>query len=109
VTAKHLVGISGQADQDLLESGATGKSVNRLAQSAKKRNIHVRILSDCQCLCTTMYRIDPQHLLWVLDNLAEGQAVNAVRVAPETRQGSLLSLERMLQITAQATTTAPAG
>ena len=32
--------------------------VTRLAREAKERGVHVRILSDCQCLCTTMYRID---------------------------------------------------
>ena len=73
--------------------------VMRLAREAAQRNVHVRILSDCQCLCTTMYRIDPQHLLWVLDNLAEDRVVNQVRVDDETRQWALVSLQRMLDIT----------
>jgi quinolinate synthase len=46
--------------------------VTRLAREAAIRGVHVRILSDCQCLCTTMYRIDQPHLLWVLDNLVGG-------------------------------------
>lgn len=74
--------------------------VNRLADEAAKRGVSVRILSECQCLCTTMYRIDPQHLLWVLDNLAEGRIVNQIKVHPEARKWSLLALERMLDITA---------
>ncbi|HVT80275.1 MAG TPA: quinolinate synthase, partial [Phycisphaerae bacterium] len=45
--------------------------VNRLAQQFPDK--HIMILSECQCLCTTMYRIDPPHLLWVLDNLVEGR------------------------------------
>ncbi|MBY0261842.1 MAG: quinolinate synthase NadA, partial [Phycisphaerales bacterium] len=49
--------------------------VSRLAREQARRGVHVRILSDCQCLCTTMYRIDQPHLCWVLDNLAAGRVV----------------------------------
>lgn len=80
--------------------------VGRLAREAAERGVSVRILSDCQCLCTTMYRIDQPHLLWVLDHLA-GQfskdggpkAVNAVRVHPQVREQAVLALERMLSLT----------
>jgi len=78
--------------------------VNRIAQEAKERGVHVRMLSDCQCLCTTMYRIDMPHLLWVLDNLAEGKVVNRILVHPEARKWALLSLKRMLDITAASST-----
>ena len=74
--------------------------VNRLAQSAVKRGLTVRILSECQCLCTTMYRIDLPHLLWVLDNLAEGKVVNQVQVDPAIKRWALVALNRMLQISA---------
>lgn len=74
--------------------------VNRLAQQAKQRGVHVRMLSDCQCLCTTMYRIDMPHLLWVLDNLAEGKVINRIHVHPEARKWALVALRRMLDITA---------
>src|SRR3954452_14399118 len=40
--------------------------VNRLKQQHPDQKIVV--LSDCQCLCTTMYRIDLPHLCWVLEN-----------------------------------------
>jgi len=76
--------------------------VNRLAKEAAERDVHVRILSDCQCLCTTMYRIDPPHLLWALDNLAEGEVINPIKVDAETRKWSLVSLRRMLDITQPA-------
>ncbi|MHB1158473.1 MAG: quinolinate synthase NadA [Phycisphaerales bacterium] len=76
--------------------------VNRLAKQAAGRGVFVRILSECQCLCTTMYRIDPQHLLWVLDNLADGKVVNQITVDPQTRKWALVSLNRMLEITAKA-------
>ena len=76
--------------------------VNRLARAAAERGVFVRILSDCQCLCTTMYRIDPQHLLWSLDCIAEGHPVNVVRVHPDARRDARLALERMLRNSAPA-------
>ena len=44
------------------------------------------MLSDCQCLCTTMYRIDLPHLCWVLENLVEGKVVNEIKVDADTAQ-----------------------
>jgi quinolinate synthase len=76
--------------------------VNRLAKAAAARDVFVRILSDCQCLCTTMYRIDPQHLLWSLDCIAEGKPANVVRVHPEAKAQARLALDRMLRNTAPA-------
>ncbi len=74
--------------------------VNRLAKKAKERDVHVRMLSECQCLCTTMYRIDMPHLLWVLDNLAEDKVINPIKVHPEARKWATVALQRMLDITA---------
>ena len=76
--------------------------VNRLANEAAERGVSVRILSECQCLCTTMYRIDPPHLLWTLDNLAAGTVVNPIKVDAETKKWSLVALDRMLRITGTA-------
>ncbi len=84
--------------------------VNRLAAEAKPRGVLVRILSDCQCLCTTMSRIDQAHLLWVLDHLAGAMSrdgktpkvVNAIRVHPRVREQGLRALERMLTLSGPA-------
>ncbi|GJQ28809.1 MAG: quinolinate synthase A [Phycisphaerae bacterium] len=85
--------------------------VSRLAREAAGRGVEVRILSSCQCLCTTMFRIDEPHLLWALDNLAgrfdgrgggrEGvsRVVNEVRVTRAARARALMALERMLSCT----------
>jgi len=70
--------------------------VNRLKQEHPDQNITV--LSDCQCLCTTMFRIDLPHLCWVLENLVEGNVVNQISVDEHTRKWSLVALERMLSI-----------
>lgn len=72
--------------------------VNRLAREAAERGVHVRILSDCQCLCTTMYRIDQPHLCWVLDNLASGKVVNRITVHPKAKEHALEAVERMLAL-----------
>ncbi len=70
--------------------------VHRLAQQHPEQKITV--LSDCQCLCTTMFRIDMPHLCWVLENLMEGKVVNQIKVDEKTRQWSLVALDRMLKI-----------
>jgi quinolinate synthase len=77
--------------------------VNRLAARAASRGVEVRILSDCQCLCTTMYRIDQAHLLWVLDELAHGRVVNRISVHPEARALARLAIDRMLALVPAAT------
>jgi quinolinate synthase len=82
--------------------------VSRVARQCAARGVQVRILSDCQCLCTTMYRIDQPHLLWVLDNLAAGKVVNRVTVHPEAQKLALLALDRMLALTGTGNAVAPA-
>jgi quinolinate synthase len=70
--------------------------VNRL------KNLHpeqqIIVLSDCQCLCTTMYRIDLPHLCWVLENLVQGIVVNQIKVDQKTRKWATVALQRMLEI-----------
>src|SRR5688572_13228912 len=70
--------------------------VNRLKNEHPEQQIIV--LSDCQCLCTTMYRIDLPHLCWVLENLVDGKVVNEVKVDAHTRRWATVALERMLAI-----------
>lgn len=74
--------------------------VNRLAQEAAQHGVCVRLLSQCQCLCTTMYRIDPPQLLGALQSLADGVVVNRVTVANDLRAPAIQSLEQMLRLTA---------
>lgn len=88
--------------------------VNRLAAEAAQRGVSVRILSDCQCLCTTMYRIDEPHVLWVLDNLAgvlskdgKPKVVNQISVHPKVRELALLAVDRMLALSSPNTQAKP--
>jgi quinolinate synthase len=72
--------------------------VNRLSQQFKPQGKSVHFMSPTVCLCSTMYRIDPQHLLWTLENLLQGRVVNRIKV-PEAEAGlARLSLQRMLAV-----------
>ena len=57
-------------------------------------------LDDSGCLCTTMYRISPQHLAWALENLVEGRVVNRIKVEDDVKQWARVALDRMLEIKA---------
>ncbi|MGH7143676.1 MAG: quinolinate synthase NadA [Planctomycetota bacterium] len=72
--------------------------VNRLAQRHAARGVRVQSLSPLQCLCSTMYRIDPPHLYWCLDELSRGRVVNRVRVDARTKAEARVALERMLAV-----------
>jgi quinolinate synthase len=54
--------------------------VNRLAKRFAPQGKKIITLDDSGCLCTTMYRISPQHLAWALENLVEGRVVNQIQV-----------------------------
>jgi len=70
--------------------------VNRLSKDLPGRT--VISLDPNVCVCTTMFRISPQHLLWALDNLVAGHVVNRIRVDDETRRWARVALERMLSL-----------
>ena len=72
--------------------------VNRLAEQFKGEDKKVHFMSPTVCMCSTMFRIDPQHLAWVLENLVEGHVVNQIKVAPEEAAQAKLALERMLEV-----------
>jgi quinolinate synthase len=70
--------------------------VNRLSKELK--NHKVISLDPSVCVCTTMFRITPQHLLWVLENLGEGNVVNRISVDERTRHHARVALDRMLAL-----------
>jgi quinolinate synthase len=74
--------------------------VNRLAQRFAPLGKRVITLDDSGCLCTTMYRISPQHLAWALENLVEGRVVNRIKVAADVKIWARVALERMLEVKA---------
>lgn len=70
--------------------------VNRLSKELKDHR--VISLDSSVCVCTTMFRITPLHLLWALENLAEGRVVNQISVDERTRKYARTALDRMLAL-----------
>ena len=75
--------------------------VNRLAKRFAPLGKQVRTLDESGCLCTTMYRISPQHLAWTLENLVEGRVVNRIRVDEQEKHWARIALDRMLEVGAK--------
>ncbi len=72
--------------------------VNRMALRFAAQGKRVITLDDTGCLCTTMYRISPQHLAWALENLVEGRVVNRIQVRKSVKQWAKVALDRMLEV-----------
>jgi quinolinate synthase len=72
--------------------------VNRLHEEVKHQGKHVHFMSPTVCMCSTMFRTDPQHLLWVLENLVEGHVVNRIKVPEADAHPARLTLNNMLQV-----------
>ena len=72
--------------------------VNRLARRFADDGKKIMSLEDHGCLCTTMYRISPQHLAWALENLVEGRVVNRIKVRPSVKHWAKVALDRMLEV-----------
>ena len=66
--------------------------VQRIAEEFKPQGKIIKFMSPTVCMCSTMARIDPQHLAWCLESLAEGQIVNQIKV-PKRRQTSQNSIK----------------
>ncbi len=72
--------------------------VNRLARQAQATGKKAEFMSSTHCQCSTMYRIDLPHLLWVLENLQQGTIVNPISVPSEIAALARLALQRMLAL-----------
>jgi quinolinate synthase len=92
---------------ELIEKAPVGASfavgteihlVNRLAKRFAPLGKRVITLDESGCLCTTMYRISPQHLAWTLENLVERRVVNRIKVDEEQKHWARVALDRMLEI-----------
>ena len=92
---------------ELIEQAPEGSSfavgteihlVNRLAKRFAPLGKRVITLDESGCLCTTMYRISPQHLAWALENLIDGRVVNRIQVDDEKKHWARVALDRMMEI-----------
>ena len=71
--------------------------VNRLAQEMAPERT-VLTLDPIGCLCSTMFRVSPNHLLWILDGLLDGVVHNRIVVPDREKHWTRVALDRMLEI-----------
>jgi quinolinate synthase len=72
--------------------------VNRIAEQFKPQGKIVQFMSPMVCMCSTMARIDPQHLAWSLENLVAGNVVNQIKVPAREADLARIALDRMLAV-----------
>ncbi len=72
--------------------------VNRLHEECKHQGKNVHFMSPTVSMCSTMFRTDPQHLAWILENLVEGHVVNRISVPEEDAIPAKLALDNMLSV-----------
>ena len=78
---------------------AVGTEIHLVNRLSKEMPDHKVISLDSSvCVCTTMFRITPRHLLWALENLAAGNVVNRISVDERTRHFARVALDRMLSL-----------
>jgi quinolinate synthase len=98
-STERLISLVEQAPEgSVFAVGTEIHLVNRMARRFAEQGKKVITLDDTGCLCTTMYRISPQHLAWVLENLVEGRVVNRIQVKPEVKRWARVALDRMLEV-----------
>jgi quinolinate synthase len=98
-STERLIQLVDQAPEgSIFAVGTEIHLVNRMARRFAAQGKRVITLDDTGCLCTTMYRITPQHLAWALENLVEGQVVNRIQVRPSIKRWAKVALDRMLEL-----------
>jgi quinolinate synthase len=71
--------------------------VNRLAREVASTHTVVT-LDTLGCLCSTMFRVSPNHLLWILEGLVDGEVHNQIVVPESTKAFARKALDRMLEM-----------
>ena len=104
VQAADLVG-STEYIREMVNSAAPGSKwgigtevslVNRLAINNPDKTVFC--LDPVTCPCSTMYRVHPAYVLWMLDGLLEGKVNNEITVPDDIKRDSRIALERMLSL-----------
>ena len=89
--------VSNSPEGSIWAVGTEVHLVNRLAQQLAPGRTVVS-LDQFGCLCSTMFRVSPNHLLWILEELVEGRVHNRIVVPEEQKHWNRVALERMLSI-----------
>jgi quinolinate synthase len=71
--------------------------VNRLAQEVFPDRTVIS-LDQFGCLCSTMFRVSPNHLLWILEGLVAGEVHNRIVVPDAQKHWTRVALDRMLSV-----------
>ncbi len=71
--------------------------VNRLANDLAPDRTVIS-LDRFGCLCSTMFRVSPNHLLWILEELVAGRVHNRIVVPDDQKHWTRVALDRMLSI-----------
>jgi quinolinate synthase len=71
--------------------------VSRLARQVQPDRTVVS-LDQFGCLCSTMFRVSPNHLLWILEGLVDGEIHNRIIVPDHQKHWTKVALDRMLAI-----------
>ncbi|MGC2404596.1 MAG: quinolinate synthase NadA [Acidobacteriaceae bacterium] len=78
---------------------AIGTEINLVQRLANQYPQHkIFCLDSIVCPCSTMYRIHPSYLAWVLEALERGEIVNRISVPEEVAIPARVALERMLSL-----------
>ena len=76
-----------------------GTEINLVSRLAKENpDKTVFCLDPVVCPCSTMYRVHPAYLAWVMESLVAGEVVNEVKVPEEHRRDAKVALDRMLAL-----------
>ena len=89
--------VSNSPEGSIWAVGTEVHLVNRLAQQVAPART-VLSLDRFGCLCSTMFRVSPNHLLWILEELVEGRVHNRIVVPDEQKHWTRVALDRMLSI-----------
>jgi quinolinate synthase len=89
--------VSGSPAGSIWAVGTEVHLVNRLARQMQPDKT-VLSLDQFGCLCSTMFRVSPNHLLWILEGLVDGQVHNRIVVPDDRKQWTKVALDRMLSI-----------
>ena len=86
--------VAGATEPTTFAIGTEINMVNRLAAEYPQHEIFC--LDPVICPCSTMYRIHPGYLAWVLEELVAGRVVNEIVVDEAVKADARIALERML-------------
>jgi quinolinate synthase len=89
--------VSASPEGSIWAVGTEVHLVNRLAQQMAPART-VLSLDQFGCLCSTMFRVSPNHLLWILEELVEGRVHNRIVVPDDQKHWTRVALDRMLSI-----------